>query len=337
MWAKDGFRLAVPSDWKSDYGLARGTIERLATAIDSNLYSLWLKLATDAFDLMNFQIIGESLRPGFIPLAAATAAVDGARKLIASAGTSAVHPRRHINRAYDLQARRVSREALLGHTRDGSFVFPLYVQIGPEGGDDGLFDVSEFESFPRRVTRTLAEALAVTRRLVDDLEQNASDGSLEDAVSTGVSSELCSSLGKILKNDGIGKLRISFSWGPVGAIPPPATTNVSFDSSARPALKSLAERLSAPVPDREMDYAGRLITIGHDPEEREHYLVVHVYRHGRPVELKVFVNREVHSRAVRWYENRTTVVIRGTMIDSGMQQVIRTPTSVKAFVEDRLE
>jgi hypothetical protein len=119
----------------------------------------------------------------------------------------------------------------MGQACQGTFAVPVHVPLPvpvpvpvPEDGERrqcALHDGSSsraagFEPFERRVTRTLAQAVAAVRDLVADGEEPAA-GELRGAVERGVSAELCAALGRILSG-GCRRPAVRLPLGPGGAV-----------------------------------------------------------------------------------------------------------------------
>ncbi|WP_344197053.1 hypothetical protein, partial [Aeromicrobium alkaliterrae] len=231
--------VALPNQLWSDPVLATGVAERVASAMRLDVREVVQRLVSPLTDRIEFRLIGDDLGNGRIPLGAASEALKNGRRLISASGTSAIAPAWSVARRYRPEAQLLAREAELAHTEDGSFVFPLYITLQrPERpalpltqGNDTTVTIEPYE---RRVTRTLATALASAVNLTDRSVEQLSDDDLDTASTVGVTRELCSSLDEMLKNPSVDQVAISFDWSPAFGTTTSLPTTVALPRSMRP-------------------------------------------------------------------------------------------------------
>ena len=339
-WMKRDLKVSVPIGFGGDLPLAQDVIARISRVEDEDFERLWVNLLFGISDVLETRLVGNGLDSGYLPLAAAADAIASARRVISSAGTSVMTPMRSINGRYRPEAQRIAKEALLAHTRPGSFVFPLYIRLDVERDGDTLAHPGVVvESFPRQVTRRLAESLATIRFLLREYgESPVGEEALGDAVATGVSRELCKSIDVMLRSDAILSLDFQFDWAKTSAPPPNVASYVAFDRSMRPALKRIATQLSTPGPERAAEFTG-VVTDVHQPANPEtdddYHFSLATYHQSRPISLRVEMPASSAS-AAEWFRDRSTVLVRGQVVETPAGFVLRHTETVKVFVADRL-
>ncbi|WP_343996973.1 hypothetical protein, partial [Nocardioides dubius] len=210
-----GTRVGIPDDLGSDPEITAGVIERIARAMRREVSSIRHFVASPLRDQVELHLKGERLKAGAVPLDVAAEALKNSRRLFSSSGTSALAPGWTVARRYRREAQDLAKETELGHTKDGSFVFPFYVPLNRDRVAT-LFDVSEtkIEPFERRTTRTLATGLQTARSLVERDVEGLSDEELNIASSVGLTKELCSSLHLMLTSEVIDEVQVNFEWSP---------------------------------------------------------------------------------------------------------------------------
>lgn len=333
-----GRRVAVPYDWGEDTALARETIERAAAMLRLDPTRVAVHSGAREDDTLFIRLLGSLLGRGFAPLGLADAALHNGRRLIESAATSVVKPVRSINSKYHARAIRLSKESRLWHTRDGSFIFPISVDVGSVGADDLSTPEVRLspEPYGRRATRTLAQALTVTRRLVEEDIDSLSEDALGEAATLGVTREVCLSISEILRDPHVDSVEFSFSWSEAVSRPPDLTDAVTFEASHLAETRKLARRLSSSVAPLAEQFSGTILEIGHDAGLSEYFFVLGTYRYQAPVQLRVFVSAEAHYGAIPWYRDRQTVFVRGRVSETSGGVTMRAPETVKVFLSDRL-
>ncbi|UJH71799.1 hypothetical protein [Ornithinimicrobium sp. INDO-MA30-4] len=261
--------VALPRELWRDPIVAVGVAERIASAMNRDLRDVLRRLVVPLTDRIEFRLVGLALENGRIPLGAASEALKNGRRLLSATGTSAIAPARSVARRYRPAAQQLARDAELAHTEDGSFIFPLVITL--ERTTDPLitFDQDSVvpEPYERRVTRTLATAVAsavnLTGRSIDQLR----DDDLDTASSVGVSRELCLSLDEMVRNSSVDEVAISFEWSPAFGPTDSLPTTVYVPREIRPQLRKLARRLARPEPIPSEVYSGPILEIGHSSED----------------------------------------------------------------------
>jgi hypothetical protein len=329
--------VALPYSWAGDVGLAHSVIERVATQMDRSPNELWQSVLTSVVDSIYLCFVGETLHRGSLPLGAAFEALRNGKRLLASSGTSVITPVRSIYSRYHPEAQALARDARMEHTEDGSFVFPLRISLGSDIPDLSTPEVPLVpEPYARRVTRTLAQSLGLTHALTEEDVDRIPEDQLDDAAAAGVTRETCQSLSDIMKSDAIDRVQIKFGWGSSVAPPKLLTSEIEFNRSARPQLRKLAKRLSVPTVDPSQRFTGTIREIGQVTEASEYHFTLNTYHYARPATLRVSIDAETHAKAVHWYEDRATVVVRGTLIEGVSGLRMDETDGVQAFVMDHL-
>lgn len=330
--------VAIPEGLSRDPEIAKGVAERVAKAMDRSVQDIWKRLRSPLTDRVELRLAGESLSSGRIPLGAASETLRNARRMLSSSGTSVITPARSISRRYRPEAQLLARDAELAHTEDGSFVFPLYVTL-PTDEDTLAYDEGSpiIEPYERRVTRTLATALCTAVDLGTSSVPNLSDADLDEASSVGVSRELCTAMVDLLKHTSVERVDVNFEWSQAFASTESLPSSVVIHREVRPGLKALADRLATAEPLDPTVYSGDVLQIGRDQEDEGlFFFVLDTYHRASRKTLRVNLSAEQHAKAIHWYEDRATVIVRGHAVEkfSGLL-TMSAPDRVEAWTSDR--
>lgn len=334
--ARGDATVALPAGMWQDPTIAAGVVDRVAEAMALQRNVVAHRLAAPLADRIEFRLIGEALQNGRVPLGAASEALKNGRRLLSASGTSAITPAWSVARRYRPEAQRVARDAELAHTEDGSFVFPLYITLDGDSQDpidypDGSIIL---EPYARRVTRTLATAVASAASFAGTTIDRMTDNDLDTASSLGVSRELCMSLDELMKNPSVAEVEINFDWSSAFGSTETLPNSVAINREARPRLRALAKRLSRPEPISSEIYVGPILEIGHSSQEDQEsgfYFVLDTYFRDRQRKARVMLTEEQHERSIPWYQGRATVIVSGTAVEQKTGLLILSPTQLEAW------
>ncbi len=333
--------VALPRQFWRDPAVASDVVDRIAEAMRTDKRDVLRRLTTPLTDRVEFRLIGEALQNGRVPLGAASEALKNSRRLISASGTSAISPSWSVSRRYRREAQELARDAELAHTEDGSFIFPLYITLDRTEEPPLTYDEGSAvpEPYERRVTRTLATAVASAAGLTESRVDTLSDDVLDTASTLGVSRELCISLDEMLRNQAVEEVAISFDWSPAFGATDGLPTTVEIHRELRPQLRRLAKRLSRPEPISSEVHTGPILEIGHSSEEDEeqgYFIVLDAYFRERKSRVRVMVSEEEHDRAIPWYRDRATVIALGTAHLQKSGLLIAEPERIEAWSSSRL-
>jgi len=148
--------------------------------------------------------------------------VQHARNLLASAACAALDPRRAYHLGKFQQAEDYMRRVRLGQTEHGSFVVTLLAPIPPALSaieQRSLWPDLEKEPYERQVTRILAQALRSAHSAVVASNRGIGLTAFTDAVSQGVSANLCEAVASII--DQADGADLSVTWAKTRPAPMP--------------------------------------------------------------------------------------------------------------------
>ncbi len=278
---------------------------------------------------------------GSIPLSQAEALLSGASRMLYAAACSAVRPRANFSGRRPDVAREFFNEVRMGHTQRGSFVITILTRLGasdagpsadgedsasaggptdldtsnaPQLDADGHSQTSAVVPFERQVMATLATGVAAARSLA----LGSHDGTLEDAIERGVSSELVSAIEAMTDYQGLRSLDLSFDWAPSEQSSIPDVDSViRIDRDVLPGLPELAERLArkSPTPEPNAQVFGRVTRLERGVEDDEGTVTIHGTMDGvsGARTVRIAVTGKLYNAAIRAHRNRTPVVAEGTL------------------------
>jgi len=309
----------VPHEVRLGTFLWTDLLERVAAAHEEQRAQLERALEMVRFDVTRFRIDGRHT----VPLETGATVISSAFGMMRAAATAARRPRQSIGSNYSKLADEIVREARLAHTEEGSFTFPVALRVNPPEPepepetqlDNEVFSSAPSESAERRVTRTLAQAMAAFEKHV---VQPATDPSMRDlapVIIAGGTKEMFANLSRAVSEPDVGWLETGFAWAPIEGIPadPPSRISIPADADARHLISRAVQLLSTSRRDAVRVITGPIIRIEHSPGDPFGEIAVQApsgtsSRHGR---VEAVVRRERLEQIHLWMSQGTTVVLQG--------------------------
>lgn len=309
--------------------VARGSFEwsdlteRIATAHEETAATVARAIDFVRFDVTRFRVDGDLRGTQSIPLEAGATIVGSAFGMLRAAATTARRPRQSIGSSYSKLGDEIAREARLGHTEIGSFVFPVMLKLSspapePETALPGVsFDSVAPESPERRVTRTLAQAMTAFDKHVIQPGKEPQLRDLTSVIIAGGTKEMFAQVNRAISEPGVSWLETGFTWAPIesaGADSPRSVT-IPADAEARELVSRSVRLLSVPKSDPLRVVTGPIIHISHAPGDPFGEIAIqtpspHGSRFGR---VEVVVREQQLSEIHHWMDEGTTVVVHGVV------------------------
>jgi hypothetical protein len=152
-------------------------------------------LLTSSSDLIRVRASTGQTTNGSIPLDLAVLFVEEARDLMLAAACSTVGPRAYYARRKPAQANDYLRGVRMGQTERGSYVLTILSPVPPSLRAAEPEDAPP-EPFERKVSRTLATALASVRTAAQRAAVTGDMQPFREAVEFGVSANFCDALSR---------------------------------------------------------------------------------------------------------------------------------------------
>jgi hypothetical protein len=201
----------------------------------------------------------------------------------------------------------------------------------------GVIGRVALETSERRVTRTMAEALATLLRVVIDPAKEPNSGIVAPLVAAGVSRELVVAVEQVLEDPAVADFETGFSWAPGITAPAGVPERVSIPSEARYLLTKAATLLKTTTRDPAERATGPIVQIRHLPNDLFGEVGLQTMRHGRNAEIRVRVAQERIEQLLEWMKTSRTVVVEGLLIrDPGKPLKIDNPTQIYPLDESLL-
>lgn len=307
--------LYVPHGLRRDTIEWVGVLERIAAPTGENPRDVEMSIEKSSYDVLSFRVnsTGET-----IPLESAATVINSAFGMIRAAATAARRPRQAIGN-YSKLGDRIASSARLGHTQHGSFVFPVLVHIDePAEPEKPVLDGTQTvtpESEERRVTRTLAQAMAAFEKQVIQPAAEPTAKSLLPVVIAGGTREMFGKLAGALAEPDISFVETRFTWAGNEPASFALPTSVAIPADAHDLVTEAARVLSKPARDPLRVIVGPIIQIGQTPGEPFGEIIIQAPgpSGGRLSRVEMAVRQEQMEQLADWMLDGTTVVVHGAV------------------------
>ena len=266
---------------------------------------------------------------GTIDLSHGVALINGGRELVLAAACSLREPRPVYGARNDREANEFLRRVRLGQTEVGSFVVTILSPIVPPEVQLTLLGMeTDADPMERRITRRLAQALSAARVATTETMSGQSGGFLE-AVSEGVSANLCEALVKVVEPFESGEL--SITWARTRPRNPGRSV-VRFAGDDGLILREAARSfriLEARLDER---LFGSFQSLRRDDSETEGTVTLRALVDGRVQWVTAVLSESDYNRAIIAHRERSPVIVEGDLDRFGQRWRLLNPRIVEIIV-----
>lgn len=208
--------VAVPKHprWRDYARRIREVIVELSRVEDRSEMLIVQDIAQTLRDVVRLRAVIEGRTDGTIPLEDGALLARSARGMMLAAACSTYERRRAFHTRKPQAAVDFMKGLSLGQTEVGSFVLTVISPVPPGLAQTEMpLGASPPETnFNRRVTETLTTALAAMRTAAETSVARGGVGAFEEAVSQGVSADLCEALALVRDCTSVTELDLNVGW-----------------------------------------------------------------------------------------------------------------------------
>jgi hypothetical protein len=352
LWIQSEHRseIAIPFGLRPGTGMWDGTIGMLAdregasrTDVDQAIRRFW----TDVHD---FRATSSIVQGDHIAAEAGSSLFAGAWKMLRSSATTARGPKMAIAGNYSPTGDRSIDRALFAQTRPGSYVLPLLlpirrvlpnldwesqVQASLLPGD--FFAKNAEESEERRVSRTMAQAIAAVYNTIIKPGKNPTPSAVNEAVMAGASREMVKAIHDIVSEPSVTSLDVSFSWAPKAGQIPEGLNRVEIPNASVDLLNR-AFRIMVPSKTQiRTAVSGPMLALYHPKgADRGEATIEAAYR-GRVRRIVVQLRgASLLDDAHKWFRAHETLLVTGTVRPTSDGLLIDSPEDLRPIGQSML-
>jgi hypothetical protein len=312
LWTRDDATIAVPE--VDDPMLSSLVVVRLAQLSRKPREEIAAEVKYYATDVTEYRAANDRMDLESIPLSSALTIIDNVRRIIRVCGTTAFRPRGDLKAHYSPIGDSVWRSARMAHTKKGSFIIPVLLRLSIAAQPDArqkIIEVATPETFERRVTRTMAQALRAVEQAIVEPGTEPSMDRLHTAVEMGVSRELCVALHKLLKEPIVGELDTTFHWAPAVQASARAPRQVSIPAESRDLIDMAAKKLRNVRDQSARTMTGTIVGLRHIDRTPFGEITISTTRDGRSAEVTIRLPYEDYLPTLDWHRDRRVLIVEG--------------------------
>ncbi|OZD37433.1 hypothetical protein CH252_32975 [Rhodococcus sp. 06-1477-1B] len=267
-------------------------------------------------DIQNYRIGDPFVLDDSVLLDSAATVLASARRMVRAAATTARKSRPHIGANYSAPGDELASLVRLSHTRRGSFVLPVVMPVEPpELTDAEIFgDRTEIEPGERRVTRTLATAVAAINTIAVQPDREPTTDDVVHLVQAGVSSEVVAAVRAIAVQSGVRSFDIKFQWAPGLRAPGGIPERVVIPDEAAPVLARVERKMKTTRREATESVSGQIVEIRHLPDQPLGEIAIRTIRNNRSAEIRITTTESVIRSAYDWAKQSRAIIARGKVI-----------------------
>ncbi len=314
-----------------DYASVVATlVDTFATVGDQDETTVYRDLATADRDVVRVRAVGSD-NGGSLPVNAGADLVCSSRDMLLAAACSVVRPRPVYRPGANREATDYLKRVRLGQADHGSFVVTLLGPVVSPPFQSRLANVdASVESFERRVTGRLTEALATTRKATDAM--NVGDvEAFTGAVERGVSANLCDALVTLVET--IPKLDVNVVWARTHPREE-ARTVVPFASHDGPILREASRVFCDREPQPGVTLIGLVQRLAKSEADTEGAVTLRTSIDGKNQSVVAVLPQSDYHRAVEAHKAKAPVVMRGDLERAGQRWRLLNPVIDDVIVGD---
>jgi len=292
-------------------------------------------LLTSSSDLIRVHAPASQTSSGSIPLDLGVRFVEEARNLVLAAACSAVDPRPYYARRKPAQANEYLSRVRMGQTERGSFVLTILSPVPPGLRSAEPYDAASSEPFERKVSQTLASALAAARVAAQRAAVNGDVQPFREAVIAGVSANLCDALvglGRVSSVDGV---EVAISWSRNRPLHhQQAQTKYQFSPDMVPILEEASRLFKEAEPRDDVEIQGFVIDLHREEGAPSGRVAVSALVDEDIRKVGIELPEDEYAVALRAHAEERRIRATGDLVKQGRSYRLLNPRQVAVVPED---
>lgn len=289
-------------------------------------------------DIVRVQVEHSTFSDGSIPLESGSRLVDRAVDLLVAGACAADHPRAVYASRRSNQVNDYLREARLGQTERGSYIVTMKTIVPPvlieKTGQHVLPDGEADAPFARRVTRTLAQALDVTRRAITEASASGAFDPFRVAVERGVSANLLESIAGLIADTSASETEVNLTWSRTRPIDTGVPSKAKFSAEDEPILREASNRLRESAPKPEHRIEGFVKILHRESDKAPGTITVRAVIEGKGRTVRIQLSPDDYKRAVEAHGDWKAIEVSGELVRQGKLFELRDPKEFRLYEAD---
>ena len=292
-----------------DYELVVSDLIALfSDVLDRDPISVYRDLTVADRDVVRIRVIDAD--PEGLPFQTGHDLFSGARRMLSAAASSIGDLGGADQGRASQQGPSYLNSVRLSHTERGSFALVIVSSVvAPRLNSSALIDENESSPRDRLVAQRLSESLTATRLATDGAVAGESD-TFDNAVSSGVSANLCEAVAELVES--VSSFDVTFNW----AMTRPTSSSrgpVPFSFGDHSVLKEAALTLRSSEPEYGKSISGFIYRLTRNRVEIDGTVTVQASIDGYTRSVAAILNQSDYAKAIRAHSTKSIVYLDGDL------------------------
>ena len=337
LWVKDdAYEILLPLQREyRDFSLRIGEALQLLEQVEErSQLMIFNDLLTTGSDVIRVRLVDPDLADGSMPIDKHAKIAQQAREMMLSAACSTIQPKAVLPTRRPTQAMDYLKGVRIGQSERGSYILTIHSRVAPLlRSGQGVPDVEE--PFPRQVVGKLLLALNAMQRAAEQAAVSEDLQSFNDAITEGVSANLCDAVTGLAGggDEHARRVDISFSWSRNRPLAQEMPTLVSFQEDRMPFIAEAGRLLRESSPLEDFDLQGPVVKLERQEGQEKGRVTILGFVDEKPRKISLLLEEQDYQVAIDAHKNEQTISCFGTLKKVGRGFELQSIRSLSADIE----
>ncbi|MBF0628149.1 MAG: hypothetical protein HQL91_07995 [Magnetococcales bacterium] len=337
VWVKDDeYEILLPLQREyRDFALRMSeTLQLLEDVEQRSQLMIFNDLLTTGADVIRIRLVDPALADGSIPIDEHAKIAQQAREMMLSAACSTIQPKAVLPTRRPTQAMDYMKGVRIGQSERGSYILTIHSRVAPLlRSGQGVLDVEE--PFPRQVVGRLSIALHAMQRAAEQAAVSEDLQSFSDAISEGVSANLCDAVTGLAGggDEHARRVDISFSWSRNRPLVQEMPTMVSFQEDRMPFIAEAGRLLRESSPLEDCDLQGPVVKLERHEGQEKGRVTILGFVDEKPRKISMLLEEQDYQVAIDAHKKEQTISCSGTLKKVGRGFELQAIRSLHADID----
>lgn len=338
VWVKDDeYEILLPLQREyRDFVLRMSeTLQLLEQVEERSQLMIFNDLLTTGADVIRVRLIDPDLADGSMPIEEHAKIALQAREMMLSAACTTIQAKAVLPTRRPAQAMEYLKGVRIGQSERGSYILTIHSRVAPrlKVGQTESLDVDE--PFPRQVVGRLSRALNAMQHAAEQAAVSANLQSFSDAITEGVSANLCDAVTGLAggEDEHTRRVDISFSWSRNRPLVQQMPTMVSFQKDRMPFIAEAGRLLRESSPIEDCDLQGPVVKLERHEGQEKGRVTILGFVNEKPLKISMLLEEQDYQVAIDAHKNEQTISCSGTLKKVGRGFELQSIRSLHADID----
>ena len=297
-------------------------------------WTIFNDLQMTGVDVIRVRLVGQDLADGSLSIDENVKIAQQTRDMMLAAACAAIRPQAVWPARCPAQAVDYLKGVRIGQSERGSYVLTIQSRVTPLlRPAQGVLDLEE--PFPRQVVERLAHGLGAMLRATELSAVTADAQAFSDAITEGVSANLCDAVVGLAGNHAERSRRvdIAFSWSRSRPVAQSMPAQVSFQTDRIPFITEAARLLRANAPLEDFELQGPVVKLERQEGHEKGRVTILGFVGEMPRKISMWLEDREYHTAIEAHRQQQTIRCAGTLKKEGRGFELQSVHGLQADME----